>query len=140
MLGSMEDAEDLLQKSFLDVFKKIHQYRSEATPGAWIKRIVINNCLDHLRKKHITFDELTDQHSGVIEAEVEEVEITYSVQRVKAAINALPDGYRIITSMYLLEGFDHKEIASVLDISESTSKSQYSRAKKKIQAMLSDLK
>lgn len=100
---------------------------------------MINNCLDHLRKKKIHFDELTDQHSSIVEHEAEEVEITYSVQRVKAAINALPDGYRIITSMYLLEGFDHKEIASVLEISESTSKSQYSRAKKKIQAMLSDL-
>ena len=134
MVNSVEDAEDILQKSFFDVFRKLDQYRYESTPGAWIKKIVVNNCLDFLRKRNVAFEEITDyKHIAADEGALEqETEIDYTVSKIKAALQLLPEGYRVVATMYLLEGFDHAEISEVLGISESTSKSQYHRAKKQL--------
>lgn len=128
------DAEDVLQNSFVDVFKNLHQFHYKSTPGAWIKRIVINNCINHLKKKRIYFEEVSDVN--VSTTEVEEHDITYNMDVVKQAIQKLPDGYRTVLNLYLMEGFDHKEIASILDVSEATSKSQYSRARHKVKLIL----
>ena len=129
------DAEDILQNSFIDVFSKIGSFRAQSTIGAWIKRIVINNCINFLKKRKIYFDDI--DNISIVEVEAPDFpEDQLKVNRVNDAIMQLADGYRVVLSLYLLEGYDHKEIAQILDISESTSKSQYSRARQKIRDLL----
>lgn len=137
MLRNEADAEDLLQNSFVDVFSKLDTFRFESSVGAWIKRIVVNNCINHLKKRRLTLEELNDQLHGRPDEEPDEGNgLELNPEVVNRAICALPEGYRVVFSLYLLEGYDHKEIAQILGISEATSKSQYSRAKKKLREML----
>lgn len=139
MLRTEADAEDVLQHSFVDVFTKLHTFRSQSTIGSWIKRIVVNNCINHLKKQRVRFDELDERVAGHLEDEEYEPpdeQQQFQVQRIKQAMHQLPDGYRAVFSLYLLEGYDHQEIAEILGISEATSKSQFSRARQKIRALL----
>ncbi len=135
MLNNYEEAEDLLQESFAYAFHKINTFRNEATFGAWLKRIVVNHCINHLKKKRIELV-LNDDLAHYNTTEEVEQDTEYDVKRVHKAIQLLPDGYRVIFSLYLLEGYDHNEIAKVLGITTSTSKSQFHRAKKKLQDIL----
>lgn len=135
ILNNREDAEDILQEAFLDCFRNISTFRFESTFGAWLKMILVNKCINHLRKKKIDI-ELCENFPPVIYEEEEE-EIAYDTKRIFKGIEILPDGYRIILTLYLLEGYDHSEISQILGISESTSKSQYSRAKEKLRNILS---
>ncbi len=136
MLKNQADAEDVLQQSFVDVFRKLDQYRMEAAIGAWIKRIVINNCLTFLRKKN-PIDEWDDNYDAVEESSMDRSEDpAYTVESIKRAMELLPDGYRVILSLYLFEGLDHIEISEYMNISVSTSKTQYHRAKKKLLALI----
>lgn len=138
MLKNEMDAEDVLQNSFVTVFRKLESFRYDSTIGAWIKRIMINNCINFLKKKRLRFEELTDNvnHKVVVTEYDEESRRKLKTADVNRAMMSLPDGYRVVFSLYLLEGYDHKEIASILEISEATSKSQYSRAKKKMKEIL----
>lgn len=137
MLRNEADAEDLLQNSFVDVFSKLDTFRFESSVGAWIKRIVVNNCINHLKKRRLALEELNDQLHGRPDDEPEEGNgYDLDPEHIHRAICRLPDGYRVVFTLYLLEGYDHKEIAEILGISEATSKSQYSRAKKKLREML----
>ncbi len=136
MLKNEADAEDLLQNSFIDVFTKLDTFRFQSTIGAWIKRIVVNNCINFLKKRRLYFEEIDDRLGDREDTQVEE-EPTLSVQAIKDAIFQLPDGYRVVFSLYQMEGYDHKEIAEILNVSEQTSKSQYSRARKKLRELLS---
>ena len=138
MVRSQADAEDLLQRSFVDVFTHIQQFGFQSSVGAWIKRIVVNNCINHLRKKRLLTEELTDRHhlSPEMPTDCPDDQAVYSTAGIQAALSQLPDGYRAVFSLYLLEGYDHREIAEILDISEATSKSQYSRAKAKLRALI----
>ena len=133
MMNNREDAEDLLQEAFLECFRNINSFRFESTFGAWLKSIVINKCINQLRKKKV---DLVLQESLPSEITEEEPEMTYDTDKIFKGIEQLPDGYRIILTLYLLEGYDHTEIAQILGISESTSKSQYSRAKEKLRKIL----
>ena len=132
--NSME-AEDIMQESFLSAFEKIDTYSGTVSFGAWLKRIVINRSLDTLGKKKAVFEDI-ESHFGIMDNSPEESfrneEIDAKVEEVKEAIEQLPDGYRVILSLYLLEGYDHDEIAEILKISSSTSRSQLSRAKQKL--------
>ena len=132
--NSME-AEDIMQESFLSAFEKIDTYSGTVSFGAWLKRIVINRSLDALGKKKAVFEDI-ESHFGIMDNSPEESvrneEIDAKVEEVKEAIERLPDGYRVILSLYLLEGYDHDEIAEILKISSSTSRSQLSRAKQKL--------
>lgn len=130
MINDVGDAEDVLQNSFVDIFQKLKMFKHESTPGAWIKRIVVNNCINHLRRKKLEFKELDERVQVSDGSDVEDV--NFDVRVIKKAIENLPDGYRIVFSLYAMEGYDHGEIAEILNISESTSKSQYSRARSKI--------
>jgi RNA polymerase sigma factor (sigma-70 family) len=134
MVNDQNDAEDVLQISFVQVFTKMNEYRFESTIGAWIKRIVVNNCINHLRKNIIHFESIDDKE--VISGDEEPT--TYNVAAIKQAIDELPEGYRAIFCLYTLEGYDHGEIGQIMNISESTSKSQYSRAKAKLCQILKD--
>jgi RNA polymerase sigma-70 factor (ECF subfamily) len=140
MLGKREDAEDVLQEAFADAFGRIRDFRFESTFGYWIKQITINKCVSALRKRHIDFQEAEDWDAFETLAEEnnsrDEFEIELQVAEVKKAMMQLPDGSRSIFSLYLFEGYDHLEIAEILNISESTSKTQYMRARQKVKELL----
>jgi RNA polymerase sigma-70 factor (ECF subfamily) len=133
------EAEDIMQESFLSAFEKIDTYSGTVSFGAWLKKIVINRSLDALSRRKAIFEEI-DTHLGIRDDtqddQLRKEELDTRVEEVKEAINNLPDGYRIILSLYLLEGYDHDEIAEILSISSSTSRSQLSRAKQKLIAEL----
>lgn len=134
--GRQEDAEDALQEAFISAFRNLGHYRGDATFGAWLKRIVINKSINVLKKrKHEWIAEGEDWDVAEPQEEAEYRE-ELSVSRVKNAIEELPDGYRTVLSLYLLEGYDHQEIAGILGITESTSKSQLNRAKSKLKEKL----
>ncbi len=133
ILNNREDAEDILQEAFVDCFRNIGAFRFESTFGAWLKKILVNKCINHLRKKKIDLT-LCDTLPPVVYEEEEEV--TYETGKIFKAIEMLPDGYRIILTLYLLEGYDHSEISQILGITESTSKSQYLRAKEKLRRIV----
>lgn len=125
-----EEAEDVLQESFVSAFNAIASYKGEATFGAWLKRIVINNALGKLKARKLAFEELSYEHEIIDDNESVHFDDEFvRVDMVKHQINLLPDGYRTVLCLYLLEGYDHNEIADILNISVSTSKSQYKRAK-----------
>lgn len=143
MCGNREDAEDVLQSSFADAFAKLNHFRADATLGAWLKRICINNCLNHLKRRRLKFDELGEQHGHTAAAgpaPIRDPTPSYDVDEVKRAVAGLADGYRTVLTLYLFEGLDHAEIADYLDISEQTSKSQYSRARKRLREALTQTK
>jgi RNA polymerase sigma-70 factor (ECF subfamily) len=129
------EAEDIMQESFLSAFEKIDTYSGTVSFGAWLKKIVINRSLDALSRKKAIFEEI-DHHAGIRDdsgdASEHLEEIDTKVEKVKEAIEKLPDGYRVILSLYLLEGYDHDEIGEILSITSSTSRSQLSRAKQKL--------
>jgi len=130
------DAEDLLQNSFVDVFTKLHTFRFQSSVGAWIKRIVVNNCINFLKKRRLEIQELNEKITEQPIPDEEDATPRYSVETINQAIYKLPDGYRVVFTLYMMEGYDHKEIAEILEISEATSKSQFSRAKKKLRDLI----
>lgn len=136
IVGREEDAEDATQEAFISAFKNLGSYRGDATFGAWLKRIVVNKAINILKKRR---EEAMPEHENFDVAEEEET-IEYkeglTVERVRTAIHQLPDGYRTVLSLYLLEGYDHQEIAEIMGITESTSKSQLNRAKSKLREFL----
>jgi RNA polymerase sigma factor (sigma-70 family) len=134
ILNNREDAEDILQEAFVECFRNLDTFRFESTFGAWLKKIIINKCLNHIKKRKI---DLTLCETLPATSAEDEEEIIYDTGRIFKGIELLPDGYRIILTLYLLEGYDHSEISQILGISESTSKSQYSRAKEKLRSILS---
>lgn len=134
ILNNREDAEDILQETFVDCFRNLSSFRFESTFGAWLKKILINKCLNQIKRKKIDLMLCEELPINVFEEEKEEV---YDTTKIFKGIEKLPDGYRIILTLYLLEGYDHTEISQILGITESTSKSQYSRAKDKLRGLLS---
>lgn len=135
---SME-AEDIMQESFLSAFEKFETYSGAVSFGAWLKKIVVNRSLDTLNRRKAIFEDI-EYHKDIKDESnddlVSKEETDIKVEEIKEAINRLPDGYRIILSLYLLEGYDHDEIAEIFSISSSTSRSQLSRAKQKLIAEL----
>ena len=131
MLGIKEDAEDVVQDSFVDAFRNLKSFRYESTFGSWLKRIVINKSINHLKQKKIPVSPL-EQNEYHISEETNEMVLPMDIEKIKKGITMLPQGYRQIINLYLIEGYDHIEIAEILGITSSTSKSQYHRAKKKL--------
>lgn len=133
MTNDADTAKDLLQEAFVKAFKKIHDLDDPKAFGGWLKRIVVNMGLEYLRKNKFHFEELEDQ----TEIENEQIdEALVDDKTLHAAIKELPDGCRTVLCLHLLEGFKHKEIASQLGISESTSKTQYRHAKRLLKTKL----
>ncbi len=132
-----DEAEDVLQEGFISAFRNLKNYRQEAAFGAWLKRIVVNKAINAVKRKRM--DRFPEE--GNIELSEEEDQFTdfpFTVEQVRNAIDQLPDGYRMVLSLYLLEGYDHGEIAEILGITESTSKSQFNRSKKKLRELLEE--
>ena len=131
-----DEAADVLQEAFIDAFKRLESFRQESTFGLWMKQIVINKSLSALRKRRIMFEDIDDIQEIVQEDDGEDDAIAFKVEQIKQAINQLADGYRIVLTLYLLEGYDHEEIAHILKISENTSRTQFLRAKRKLLNLL----
>lgn len=139
MMNNREEAEDMLQESFSEAFLKLGTFRFESSFGAWLKRIVINKCINELKRRKADLLLMDDMHKidrNDSEDYIDYEEIQLNVQHVIKAMEQLPEGYRVIFSLYLLEGYDHAEISEIMGISESTSKSQYMRAKEKLKNIL----
>jgi len=138
ILGNRDDASDILQDSFVDMFLKLDSFRMESSFGAWFKRIVVNKSLNHLRKSKTVFQDADDLPDMALE-ETSEAPFEYDIGDVKKAVSKLPEGYRLVFDLYMFEDFSHKEIAREMGISEATSKSQLSRAKKKLRERLTTI-
>jgi len=134
MMGNAVEAEDVMQEAFLKAFTKIDTYEGIVSFGAWLKKIVINRSLDQLKKRKVKFEELNDKIPDEEPVKIEISEI--QMEQLKKAIQQLPDGYRVVLSLYLLEGYDHEEIAQILGITNGSSRSQFLRAKLKLREML----
>lgn len=139
MMHSREQAEDMLQESFSEAFMKLDKFKFESTFGTWLKRIVVNKCINEIKRKKTEL-EFSDNMELFEAKYVEEETISpdLTVAAIKTAMTHLPEGSRIIFQLYLLEGYDHREIAEILGVSESNSKSQYMVAKRKIKELLKD--
>lgn len=137
MMNTRTEAEDMLQEAFTEAFHRLGTFRYESSFGTWLKRIVINRCINELKRKKTDlklFEDMTPFYSRA--EEQEDYESILSVESVKKAMEELPRGSRMIFSLYLLEGYDHVEISQILNISESNSKSQYMHAKQRIKEIL----
>ena len=140
ILGSPVEAEDVMQESFLDAFRKIGSYVEKATFGAWLKRIVINNSIDVLKGRQ-SFESIHDKEIEIEDEPIDEnpIEIlSYKTDNIRKSIESLPDRYRIILSLYLLEGYDHEEISKILNMNHGAVRTKYSRAKQKLLKELSN--
>lgn len=135
MTNNVSDAEDTLQEAFIQVHKNIHKLERDNSVTAWIKRIVVNHCLNTLRKKKVYFEDV-DEVEVMTEDGIDEAQFTWTVAAVKSAIHGLPHGYRTVLNLYLFEEYSHREIAEMLSITESTVKTQYMRAKEKVRQIV----
>jgi RNA polymerase sigma factor (sigma-70 family) len=136
MVVNTADTEDIVQETFVSVFQNLTSYKGDATLGAWIKRIAINNALNHIRKNgRIRFMQIEEQPDLAVAPQPWPAQ-GQDMRAVHQAIQQLPEGCRVVFNLYLLEGYQHQEIAQILGISASTSKSQYQRARKLLQQQL----
>lgn len=140
-LKNTAEAEDAMQESFIKAFKKIEQFSGDVSFGAWLKRIVINTCLDALKKKKAHFEEINDD---VMRLEDEEntgwaVEDGTTMDEINRAIEKLSTNYKAVVKLFLLEGYDHQEIAQVLNITESASRTNLHRGKLQLKEHLKHL-
>jgi len=125
---SME-AEDIVQESFIKAFKKLNQFKAEVTFGAWLKRIVINTSIDSIKAKKQRLVDLEEAHLKVIDTNTDTewlLDDSISIEQIKHAIEQLPDKYKYVVMLYLIEGYDHQEISEILTISEVASRTQLS--------------
>lgn len=132
---SREDAEDMLQEGFIKVFTQIHQFQNRGALEGWIRRIIVHTCINNLKKNKKFSDSIDIIHAASVPVREENIPSILQAKQVVECIRLLPMGYRTVLNLYAIEGYSHKEIAEILDIEESTSRSQYTRAK----AMLEDI-
>jgi RNA polymerase sigma factor (sigma-70 family) len=131
-----EDAEDMLQEGFIKVFSQIHTFQNKGAFEGWVRRIMVHTCINNL-KKNKKFNESVDIiHATGVQVREESVPSIVQAKQVVECIRLLPIGYRTVLNLYAIEGYSHKEIAGMLDIEESTSRSQYTRAKQMLEEIL----
>ncbi|WP_299531168.1 RNA polymerase sigma factor [Ulvibacterium sp.] len=124
-----DDAEDITQESFIKAFQKIHQFKGDVSFGAWLKRIVINKSIDFLKAKKERCVPLDESYMQVVEDEDWTVEDGISLEEVRLAMEQLPEKYKYVVMMFLLEGYDHREIGKVLGLSETACRTRLLRGK-----------
>lgn len=132
MMRIKEDAEDVVQDSFIEALSNLSSFRYESTFGSWLKRIVVNKCINQLKKKKIPIVPIENEMYRIRNEDEDEKVDVMDIKKVIKSIQLLPAGYQQIINLYLIEGYDHVEISEILNITLSTSKSQYHRAKKKL--------
>jgi len=129
------EAEDIMQEAFLKAFDKIGTFKGEVSFGAWLKKIVVNHSLDYLKKRKLELTELDSNVQNQVcqnENGVDETKLQLEVDNIKQVIKEMPDGYRLVLNLKLIEGYDYEEISEILEIKESAARSQFSRARKKL--------
>ncbi|XMO88458.1 sigma-70 family RNA polymerase sigma factor [Algibacter sp. AS12] len=131
------EAQDNLQDAFLTIFKKIEQYKNKGSFEGWIKRITVNTVLQRYRNEKV-FDIINENTIEDVEVEVDEDEL--SIDYLLKIIQELPDRYRLIFNLYVLDGYSHKDIAKMLDINIGTSKSNLARARQILKNTIEDHK
>ncbi|MCW3091895.1 MAG: polymerase, sigma-24 subunit, subfamily [Ferruginibacter sp.] len=138
IVNNIAEAEDVLQDSFTEAFKNLHAFEYRTSFGGWLKQICIHRSINQLKKRKVQWVDIetTDLYDRAEESVVDEEEIQLKVEAVKKSIMALPDGYRTVLTLYLLEGYDHEEIAEILNLATSTTRTQYMRAKQKLLKLL----
>jgi len=131
--SSKPEAEDMLHDGFIRVLDKLDKYRFEGPLGAWIRRVLVNNCLNYLRSKKTFEEDIEEVNESKLDYSYDDLDGMLSAKELLAFIQELPDGYRTVFNMYAIEGYKHKEIAEHLGITENTSKSQLAKARKALQ-------
>ncbi len=131
-----EDAEDMLQEGLIKVFSQMHQFRNQGALEGWIRRIIVHTCINILKKNKKFIDSVDLIHASGVYLNENNILSMIQAKQVVEAIRLLPMGYRTVLNLYAIEGFAHKEIAGMLDIEESTSRSQYTRAKAMLEEIL----
>lgn len=139
ILTDRMEAEDAMQEAFFKAFDRIDTFRNEVTFGAWLKRIVVNTCIDHLKRKRLLTVSIDDT-PGLSSMQDDVDYSPESVEEVKQAMQKLPDGYRLVLTLHLVDGYEYEEIAEMLGIAQSTVRSQFVRAKQKLVDMLKNKK
>lgn len=139
-LKNADDAEDVLQEAFVKAFQKIHQFKGEVSFGAWLKRIVVNKCIDFLKSKKEQTIALDESYMSPVEHDDWTIEEGIGMDDVKEAIVQLSEKYRYVVMMYLVEGFDHKEISQVLEITETACRTRLLRGKGQLKELLQSKK
>lgn len=137
MMGDDEEAKDLLQESFIHAFQKLPSLRDTSLFSSWIKRIVVNHCINAIRKRRILTSSLDEEFDQIEETDDFAYQ-EHQVEEIMRAIELLPEGCRTVLNLYLFEGYDHKEIGQILAITESASKAQYSKARARVRKILED--
>tara|TARA_R110002049_G_scaffold116712_1_gene269443 strand:- start:2752 stop:3300 length:549 start_codon:yes stop_codon:yes gene_type:complete len=135
-LNNEEDAKDAMQDGFLKAFVNIETYQPEATFGAWLKRIIINQCLDVLKKNQLQFNDVEVSELRITNEDNWQFENHITKQDILKVIEQLADKYKIVVKLYLLEGYDHEEISQILEIPVKTSRTHLRRGKLKLQDLL----
>ena len=133
------EADDILQDSFIKVFKNLKSYKDNGKLGAWVRRITVNTAIEFYRKRSTQMQHLNDL---ALEAETRgsnELFATIDLEILQQEIQKLPDGFRVVFNLYAIEGYTHREIGEQLGISTGTSKSQFSRAKKLLQKKVNEI-
>lgn len=137
MVSDSDLAKDLLQEAFIKAFKNLENLTNDRAFAGWLKRIVVNTGLEHLRKRNMQFEQIDKAHDELVEEDLEVEEV--DAKSIHLAIKELPDGCRTVLSLHVFEDMKHGEIAEQLGISESTSKTQYRHAKKLLRVKLEQL-
>lgn len=137
-LKNEDDAEDVLQESFIKAFQRIDQFRGEVTFGAWLKRIVVNGSIDFLKSKREQMVQLEEGYMHIPDDADWSIENDMELDDVKKAIDRLPEKYRYVVQLFLVEGYDHGEISEILKISDTASRTRLLRGKTQLKEMLKD--
>lgn len=133
---SREDAEDMLQEGFIRVFTQMHQFQSKGSFEGWIRRIMVHTCINHLKKYKKFNDSVDISMAQNLQVREESIPAVIQAKQIIECIRSLPVGYRTVLNLFAIEGYSHQEIAMMLDIGESTSRSQYTRAKNLLEQLL----
>lgn len=134
-----DDAEDILQDAFIKAFQRLDQFSGEVTFGAWLKRIVVNRSIDFLKAQHQKTIELDEGYMHIAEEDNWNVDQEVDLEEIKKLISALPEKYKYVVQLFLIEGYDHSEISEILEITETASRTRLLRAKAKLKEELKAL-
>ncbi|MDR1500423.1 MAG: RNA polymerase sigma factor [Tannerellaceae bacterium] len=136
--GNRMDAEESMQDAFIKVFSRLDQFKGEQNFEAWTHRIAVHTAIDFVRRQTKEWEEVPDNYAAEQGDEDDREEsILYAVEEIKEAMQKLPDGYRVVLSLYLFEGYDTEEIASILSIQPASVRTQYLRGKRKLLDIIS---
>lgn len=133
---SREDAEDMLQEGFIKVYSQIHQFKGDGALEGWIRKIIVHTCINNLKKNKKFSDSVDLVHASGIQINDNNIPSLLQAKQVVECIRLLPLGYRTVLNLYAIEGYSHKEISTILEIEESTSRSQYTRARSLLEDIL----